>query len=122
VLGLAAPFVVNSLLAKILRDRPSRDVVLIFDGSASMAYSGQGRSSHEAAQDWARSILQELSPNDSVAVLLARKQVVPLAGEMSNAGDLSHDHAFVREQIDRLPSPNGSCDLPEAIREALRIL
>ncbi len=119
VLGLAAPFVVSSLLAKILHDRPSRDVVLVFDGSASMAYAAQGRSSHEAAQDWARSILQELSPNDSVAVLLARKQVVPMTGDR---GDLTHDHTFVREQIDRLPSPSGSCDLPEAIRDALRIL
>src|SRR5437879_12302250 len=121
VLGLAAPFVVSSLLAKILHDRPSRDVVLVFDGSASMAYAGQGKSAHEAGQTWGRSILQELSPNDSVAVLLARKQVVPMAGELSNRGDLTHDHAFVREQIDRLPSPSGSCDLPEAIREALRI-
>jgi hypothetical protein len=119
VLGLAAPFVVNSLLAKILHDRPSRDMVVIIDGSASMAYAGQGKSSHEAAHDWARSILQELSPNDGVALLLARKQAVSVTDER---GDLTHDHAFVREQIDHLPSPTGSCDLPEAIREALRIL
>src|SRR4029077_3911109 len=119
VLGLAAPFVVNSLLAKILHDRPSRDMVLIFDGSASMVYARQGKSSHQAAQDWAQSILQELSPNDSVAVLLSRKQAVPITGER---GDLTHDLEFVREQIGRLPSPGGSCDLPEAIREALRIL
>jgi hypothetical protein len=119
VLGLAAPFVVSSLLAKILHDRPSRDLVLIFDGSASMAYATQGRSTHEAAQDWGRSVLQELSSNDGVALLLARKQAVPMTGDR---GELTHDHAFVGEQIDRLPSPNGSCDLPEAIREGLRIL
>jgi hypothetical protein len=63
--------------------------------------------------------LEELGSNDSVAVLLARKQVVPVTGE---GGDLTHDHAFVREQIDHLLPPNGSADLPEAIREALRIL
>lgn len=116
VLGLAAPFAVSSLLAKFMHDRPSRDVVLIFDGSASMSYAGQGKTPHETAQDWGRSLLQELSSNDSVAVLLARKQVVPVAGE------LTHDHAFAREQIDHLPTPNGSADLPEAVREALRIL
>jgi hypothetical protein len=119
VFGLAAPFVVNSMLAKILHDRPSRDMVLILDGSASMAYARQGKSSHQAAQDWAQSILQELSPNDSVAVLLARKQAVPVTGER---GELTHDRDFVRDQIDRLPSPSGGCDLPEAIREAMRIL
>jgi len=119
VLGLAAPFVVSSLLAKIMHDRPSRDVVLIFDGSASMGYSGRGRTPHELAQEWGRSILEELSSNDSVAVLLARKQVVPVTGEL---GDLTHDRTFAGEQIDRLPTPNGSADLPEAVREALRIL
>jgi hypothetical protein len=116
VLGLAAPFVISSLLAKIMHDRPSRDVVLIFDGSASMSYGGHGKTPHEAAQDWGRSILQELSSNDGVAVLLARKQFVLVTDE------LTHDRTFVQKQIDRLPSPNGSADLPEAIREALRIL
>src|SRR5216684_3673870 len=99
VLGLAAPFVVSSLLAKILHDRPSRDVVLIIDGSASMAYAGQGKSSHEAAQDWGRSILQELTSNDSVALLLARKQVVPMTGESGAQAELTHDGEFVRQQI-----------------------
>src|SRR5260370_15234018 len=113
VLGLAAPFVVNSLLAKIMHDRPSRDVVLIFDGSASMAYASGEKTPHESAKEWAQSLLQELSSNDGVAVLLARKQVVPLAGE------LTHDRVLLREKIDQLPSPSGSADLPEAIREAL---
>src|SRR5260370_31927373 len=52
VLGLAAPFAVSSLFAKIMHDRPSRDVVLIFDGSASMAFVGQGKTRHDAAQEW----------------------------------------------------------------------
>jgi hypothetical protein len=115
VMGLAAPFVVSAFLAKILHDRPSRDLVLVFDGSASMGLAGQGSPPQERAQAWGRSLLQELSPNDGMAVLLARKQVVALT-------DLTHDQAQIREQIDRLPPPNGSADLPEAIREALRIL
>jgi hypothetical protein len=116
VLGLAAPFVVNPLLAKILHDRPSRDVVLIFDGSASMAYASHEKTPHESSKEWAQSLLRELSSNDGVAVLLARKQVVPVAGE------LTHDRALLRERIDQLSPPSGSADLPEAIREALRIL
>jgi VWA domain-containing protein/aerotolerance regulator-like protein len=116
VLGLAAPFVVSSLLAKVMHDRPSRDVVLIIDGSASMAYERQGKTAFESAKAWAHSLLQELSSNDSVALLLARKQVVPLAGE------LTHDRASLREKIDQLSTPSGSADLPEAIREGLRIL
>jgi hypothetical protein len=116
VLGLAAPFVVNSLLAKIMHDRPNRDVVLIFDGSASMAYASHEKTPHDSAKEWAQSLLRELSSNDSVAVLLARKQVVPVAGE------LTHDRVLLRDRIDQLPPPSGSADLPEAVREALRIL
>src|SRR5437762_5155310 len=66
VLGLAAPFVVNSLLAKVMHDRPSRDVVLIFDGSASMAYASGEKTPHESSKDWAQSLLRELSSNDGV--------------------------------------------------------
>jgi hypothetical protein len=116
VLALAAPFVISAPLAKILGDRPNRDVVLIFDGSASMGYVGEDKTPHEAAQEWARGLVDELAPSDSVAVLLARQQVVPVLPEPT------HDLRLVREQIARLPSPNGSCDLPEAVREALRIL
>ena len=116
VLGLASPFVVSSLLATFMHDRPSRDVVLIFDDSASMAYERQGKTAFESAKAWARSLLQELSSNDSVALLLARKQVVPVAGE------LTHDRALLREKIDQLSTPSGSADLPEATREGLRIL
>jgi hypothetical protein len=116
VLALAAPFVVSPPLGKVLGDRPNRDVVLIFDGSASMGYAGEDKTPHEAAKDWARGLVDELVPSDSVAVLLAHKQVVPVIGEPT------HDLNLVREQIARLPSPNGSCDLPEAVREALRIL
>jgi hypothetical protein len=116
VLALAAPFVVSAPLAKILGDRPNRDLVLIFDGSASMGFVGEDKTPHEAANDWARGLVDELAPSDSVAVLLARKQVVPVVGEPS------HDLNLIREQITHLPSPSGSCDLPEAVREGLRIL
>src|SRR5262249_33224506 len=116
VLALAAPFVVSPQLAKILGDRPQRDVVLIFDGSASMAYTTGGPTPYEAAKDWATTIVDRRAARDRVAVLRARQQVVPVIGEPT------HDLAHVREEIARLPSPNGSCDLPEAVREGLRIL
>src|SRR5438445_445783 len=42
--------------------------------------------------------------------------------EWGATAEVTHDRECVRQQIDRLPSPSGSCDLPEAIREGLRIL
>jgi hypothetical protein len=116
VLALAAPFLVTPGLPTIGK-RPNRDVVLVFDGSASMGYVDKdGRTPHEAAKDWARTIVGGLAPGDSVTVLLARQQVVPLVGTPS------HDLAQVQEVIARLPPPGGTTDLPQAVRQGLRVL
>src|SRR5438552_3735173 len=79
VLALAAPFVIGSFLDE-WEVRPSRDVVLIIDGSASMGRPGGtgdptetagglvfggtvplGRTPHEAAIKWAKDFLDELA-------------------------------------------------------------
>src|SRR5689334_22074306 len=52
VLALAAPFVESAALAR-LGSRPNRDVVLVFDGSASMTADSTGKSAHDLARDWA---------------------------------------------------------------------
>src|SRR6516162_6464819 len=56
VLALAAPYAVLPNFPS-LGKRPNRDVVLVFDGSASMGYVGKdGQTPHEAAKDWAKTI------------------------------------------------------------------
>jgi hypothetical protein len=116
VLALAAPYLITPGLPTLGR-RSNRDVVLVFDGSASMGYIGKdGRTPHEAAKDWARTVVAGLAPGDSVTVLLARQQVVPVLGEPT------HDLHQVEETIANLPPPAGTADLPQAVRQALRIL
>ena len=63
VLGVASPWVRLPWLAKIA-PRPSRDVVIILDGSASMAYARDGRTGHDAARDWAGEFISRLQPGD----------------------------------------------------------
>src|SRR5262249_30698766 len=80
VLAMAAPVAFSPLFNR-LAVRENRDVVLVFDGSTSMDFAGGGESPHEAAKQWARRFLDQLAPGDSVAVLQARQQVVPVLAE-----------------------------------------
>src|SRR5690349_2547428 len=107
VFAIAGPFLDLRLPAGMgAASRPPRDVVLVIDGSASMAATDEasGPSPAERARDWALAFLDELGSNDGVAVVLAREQPVALVGT------LSHDQARIRDALQtKLPEPAGSC-------------
>jgi hypothetical protein len=114
VLGLAGPFFESSVLSRF--GGGNRDIVLIFDGSSSMTYTGSGKPADELAKDWATEFVNGLSAGDSVAVLQAKQQVVPLVASPS------HDLQRVRQSIKELPAPAGGCDWPLAVQTAHSIL
>src|SRR5947208_7500365 len=90
VLALAAPHAVSPFFARV-GGRPNRDVVLIFDGSYSMGSADKGKTPHERAKEWALTFLKDLKQGDSVAVLLAGQQAVPLlepTGNLDQARDV----------------------------------
>ncbi len=115
VLALAGPFVASSMLAR-LGPRANRDVVLVFDGSYSMGSTGKDGTPHEKAKEWTRAFVADLTPGDSVAILQAKEQVVPVLAEPS------HDPALLRQHIDNLPPPSGGCDWRPALQTADAIL
>jgi len=113
VLALAAPADRSGWLS-LFEGRGSRDVVLVFDGSYSMAYAGQSGTAHAAAQTWALDLLDDLSPGDGVAVLQAKQQVAAPVAEPTSDFDL------VRSAIRTLAAPRGGCDWPAAVQAAFR--
>jgi hypothetical protein len=115
VLGLAGPFVDVRLPAG-LAGRTPRDVVLVLDGSGSMAASETDSTPWQEAQRWAASFLEELAPGDGVAVILAREQPIVLVRE------LSPERERVRQKLQNLPQPAGSCNAAEALRRAVELL
>jgi hypothetical protein len=115
VLGVASPWVRLPWLARIAPP-PSRDVVIVLDGSFSMGYQKDGRSAHDAAREWAAEFLGQLGPGDSVAVLHARQQPVPLVGHLS--ADLDQARAAVADA----PKPRGGVNVAAAVREAILLL
>ncbi|HTU88644.1 MAG TPA: VWA domain-containing protein [Gemmataceae bacterium] len=115
VLALAGPFVTTSSLAR-LGPRANRDVVLVFDGSYSMGSTGPEGVPHEKAKEWARAFVAELAPGNSVAILQAKEQVVPVLAEPSR------DPARISKSIEKLPPPAGGCDWRLALQTAADIL
>jgi hypothetical protein len=116
VVGFAGLFFDTRLPVR-LGGRSNRDAVLIIDGSASMLARGEGdQTPANRAREWALAFLDDMEPGDSVAVLLAREQVVPIVAE------LSVDRDRVKEKVRDLPAPAGSCNWPEAVRAAHAIL
>jgi hypothetical protein len=114
-LALAGPFITSTGMAR-LGSRANRDVVLVFDGSYSMGSTGADGEPHEKAKEWARAFVADLTPGDSVAILQAKEQVVPILPEPS------HDFARIQEAVSKLPPPGGGCDWRPAIRAAADIL
>src|SRR5262245_17261720 len=115
VLALAAPFMTSRYFAR-LGGRGNRDIVIIFDGSYSMGYSAGQPSAHDKAREWALNFLDEMAPGDSVAILQAKQQVVPVLGALNT------DPNQVRTAIENLAPPRGSVDMPAAVQAASQIL
>ncbi len=115
VLALASPWFDSPALAR-MAGGGDRDVVLIFDGSYSMGFTDKGPSAHDAAKEWATAFVNDLSAGDSVSILQAKQQVVPVLGTPT------HDLERVRDKIAHLPAPAGGCDWPAAVEAAHQIL
>jgi hypothetical protein len=110
------PESVNDLASKTVNTSPNRDVVVIFDGSASMTYKPGDQSTQEKAQEWATNFVNGLKPGDGVALVVARKQPVLLVPKLTT------DRVRVRDQVQRLPPPGGGADMARAIQTAHALL
>ena len=115
VFALARPWARGGIFSH-LAPANNRDVILIIDGSYSMGWEGGGVTPHQAALRKASQILDELNSGDTVGLIDARDQ------SRAVIESPSRDFAFVREQLDKLPPPSGSTNLPAAVNRAINIL
>ena len=91
----------------------SRDVVLVIDGSNSMARSDGLTSLHEKAVRRAKEILATLGPGDSVSIIDARD--LPIKVVESPLQNLE----IVAEALDSIPPATGAADLRKACEDAV---
>lgn len=117
VLALAAarPWLPSGLLSGY-RSAGSRAVVLVLDGSNSMARSDGLNTLHQLAIRRAQEFLDSLGPGDTVALIDARDQ--PRTVIESPLQDLR----VVREALQSLPAPAGAGNLQAAAERAVEIL
>ncbi len=98
------------------RSSGSRTVVLVIDGSNSMARSDGVNSLHQNAIRRATEFLQTLSGDDNVALIDARD--IPRSVIESPLRDTKS----VEDQLKRLPPPGGACAMLAAVEKAIGIL
>jgi len=98
------------------RSAGSRDVVLVIDGSNSMSRSDGLTNLHQKAIRRANEFLASLRPGDTVAVIDARDQPIPIVKSPLQ------NHDVVREKLKSIPPPAGAGDLQRACEEAVGIL
>lgn len=120
-LAMARPFWVRSATADAhdgawATSTPPRDVVIVFDGSASMDRKLGGTTPRAEAIAWARQFVARLRPGDSTAVLIAGDRIRSLVDPPS------FDKARVDSALSEIKPGRGSSDLPAALAEAFRIL
>lgn len=113
--ALARPWVSAKWLGDI-GPQPNRDVVLIVDGSYSMAWESTSVTPQQAAVKWAENFLADLRAGDTVAVLEAREVVRPLIDPGTR------DANRVREVLRSLSPPSSAANFPEALAEAIKLL
>jgi hypothetical protein len=115
VLALASPYAVSPWLAP-LGDGTARDIVLVLDGSYSMArHIEGGPTPGEAARRWAEDFVANMGRNDRVALLNAREP--PVLWQ-----ELTGERRELAGRLAELPAPRGNSALPRAVGEAWDLL
>lgn len=115
VFSLARPSV-NSGFLLGYQSSGSRDVVLVIDGSNTMARTDGLTSLHQKAIRRATEFLDTLSPGDSVAILDARDRPRPLSKSPMQ------DIVAAKEHLRTLSPPAGAGHLQRACESAIGIL
>ena len=114
-IALARPWVSAKWLGDI-GPQPNRDIVLILDGSYSMAWEATSVTPQEHAVRWIDKFLGQLRPGDTVTLLEAREQVRTLIDPPTR------DVNRVRDVLKQLSPPTGTANFPEALSHAVKLL
>ena len=112
VLGLAMPIATSGWLHWLMR-QPTRDVVLVLDGSYSMDARIPGQQSPwQSAVDEALARIENAEAGERFAILLARQPPHFVISEFTDHVD------ELRQSLRDLPAPRGNAAMSEALAQA----
>ena len=123
-LAMALPLAFARPFAEVRSDLPavtgrSQSAVVVLDDSASMrrhARGSEGGTPFDAARAKARAVIDHLSPDSEIALVLAAE------GSAAPIAELSSDRARVRAALDAVPCSARRADFAAALRRATQIL
>ena len=115
VLAFASPQLTGRYLGTRTATGP-RHLVILIDGSGSMAFAPEGKPDSDAAKLWATRAIDHLAPGDRVAIFQVNRQAVPVVGA------LTADRALAKGALELLAPPSGFADWPQAIQTATTLL
>jgi hypothetical protein len=115
VFAFARPWGKGGVLSA-MTEAVRRDIVFVVDGSYSMGWQGGNETPHNAARQWVHEAVGQLHSGDTVSLIDAREQVLPVI-EMPTS-----DMRIVREAVDEIPPPSGSSRLALAATKAVQLL
>jgi hypothetical protein len=115
-LAFAAPIINSQFIEQYYNICSQRDVIVLIDGSASMAFRHNERTAADVAKEWATTLIDKLQPGDRVAIFQARHQLIPLFGT------LTHDHEQAKNALGLATTPRGGVDWPTCVQSAFSLL
>ncbi|MBM3892579.1 MAG: VWA domain-containing protein, partial [Verrucomicrobia bacterium] len=108
--------IMSARTAQFLGANVPRTVVLLVDNSLSMSYRAGDQTRLEAAKRQASVILDDLKPDDDIAIIAAHDRAQGVIAEPTV------DHALARKALASVQATEARTDFAPALREARRIL
>jgi hypothetical protein len=93
-----------------------RDILILIDGSASMARGVPGQTPAERAKEYVRKLFDSLEPNQRVSFWVAKHRTISLLD------DFTSNRELLRNSLDLIPQPSGTVEWPAALQHANTIL
>ena len=114
-IALSRPWMSGGL-ANTFTSKPACDIAIVIDSSYSTDWNAKAQTPREQAVAWTKTLLDQLSPGETVGLIDARgtvEAVVP---------SLTRDRNLIRESLDDLPKPSGSSRLNDGILRGLQMV
>ena len=114
-IALSRPWMSGGL-ANTFASKPACDIAIVIDSSYSTDWNAKAQTPREQAVAWAKTLLDQLGPGETVGLIDARGTVD------AKVPSLTRDRNLIRESLDDLPKPSGSSRLNDGILRGLQMV
>lgn len=114
-IAMARPWMSGGL-ADAFASKPACDIATVIDSSYSTDWNAKAQTPREQAVGWAKTLVDQLSPGETVGLIDARGNVE------AKIPSLTRDRNLIRESLDNLPKPSGSSRLNDGILRGLQMV